>query len=344
MYLQSTQNNTSKEFSEFQTKLNSSDPFLRLWNDACKAVIQKEVRLGSSICQTRWCYVINLFSKFYSFRTVFSRMSEMASNYYKGKYQEDVLFLLPRDWIFIHSVVELMQPASDCIKKLEGDKYPTHSSILILLHITIEHVKKFPVGNSSRLKTLVSSLKKELIELWNELPLETLISTALDPRLKSLNFLTKAEQKETWVSLGKEFKKFKDSRLEPEADAQILEKTPETVDLTKKKRTAFEAFLSDRDQKKRQKIQDGESDEMSRYRALDEELWDTNPLIWWKNKEKELPVFSQMAKAYLAIPASQATTERTFSKGSKILLSTRHSMSPSVISSLMFGNSNKQHL
>ncbi len=43
-----------------------------------------------------------------------------------------------------------------------------------------------------------------------------------------------------------------------------------------------------------------------------------DPLMWWKSSERRFPVLSQLAKTYLAYPASSAPVERTFSKSSYV--------------------------
>ena len=63
-------------------------------------------------------------------------------------------------------------------------------------------------------------------------------------------------------------------------------------------------------------------DELHRYlncdieESVDEstwEAWDLNPLTFWKQKQKIYPKLAHMALQVLSIPASQASSERTFS-------------------------------
>lgn len=39
----------------------------------------------------------------------------------------------------------------------------------------------------------------------------------------------------------------------------------------------------------------------------------TNPLSWWKNKQRQLPLMSDLARRILCIPATSAPSERVFS-------------------------------
>jgi hAT family C-terminal dimerisation region len=38
-----------------------------------------------------------------------------------------------------------------------------------------------------------------------------------------------------------------------------------------------------------------------------------NPLIWWRNKQRQLPLMSNLARRTLCIPATSAPSERLFS-------------------------------
>jgi hypothetical protein len=60
-------------------------------------------------------------------------------------------------------------------------------------------------------------------------------------------------------------------------------------------------------------------DEIAKYRAVKEVPWgSTTALSWWKIHESDYPILSRIAAQYLAIPASQACTERSFSLAGKI--------------------------
>ena len=50
-------------------------------------------------------------------------------------------------------------------------------------------------------------------------------------------------------------------------------------------------------------------------------------LNWWRSHEAEYPIMSQVARDYLAIPASEVDVERLFSSGRDLIGLRRHSLS-----------------
>jgi len=69
-----------------------------------------------------------------------------------------------------------------------------------------------------------------------------------------------------------------------------------------------------------------------------------DPLVWWRENEKQFPVISQIAKIYLAIPASQATCERSFSCSKRICTSARTLLSPKHVEQLTLLKQNANSL
>jgi len=62
---------------------------------------------------------------------------------------------------------------------------------------------------------------------------------------------------------------------------------------------------------------------------------DADPLLWWKVNENKFPILAQFAKKYLAIPASQASTERLFSLAKRCVSDLRTSLDPSTVEELV---------
>lgn len=65
-----------------------------------------------------------------------------------------------------------------------------------------------------------------------------------------------------------------------------------------------------------------------------------NPLDWWKTHENRFPILARIAKSYLAIEATSASSERIFSKASRITTRDRNRLSPDMVGCLMYISSN----
>lgn len=77
--------------------------------------------------------------------------------------------------------------------------------------------------------------------------------------------------------------------------------------------------------------------------------WDTlqpttlseDPLKWWKQNSALYPVLAELAQKYLAVPASQCTTERAFSTAGNIVTSDRASFLPERVEALALLQKNR---
>ena len=94
------------------------------------------------------------------------------------------------------------------------------------------------------------------------------------------------------------------------------------------------------------------SDELDRYRIEERLEMDQDPLLWWKLNKSRYPLLgksvrrllfhlfllcvAQLARNYLAIPASQASCERLFSIARQDITDTRTSMLPDLVEALIF--------
>lgn len=76
-------------------------------------------------------------------------------------------------------------------------------------------------------------------------------------------------------------------------------------------------------------------DEIENYIYIASASLDEDPLLWWKLHESEFPRLSQLARKFLAVPASQASTERLFSTGKAIIAPYRCSLDPETVEILV---------
>lgn len=72
--------------------------------------------------------------------------------------------------------------------------------------------------------------------------------------------------------------------------------------------------------------------------------FDFDVLHWWNENKKKYPLLSQLAKLYLAIPASSAPSERLFSGASNTVTDKRSQIGPEVLHGVLFLKSNSDFL
>jgi len=225
----------------------------------------------------------------------------------------------------------LFEPTLDVIKQLEGDRYPTQSYILILLHaietkvncIIEEYNSKDRSGKQFRL--VVLDLKEELSIIWDKLPVDTIIASILDPRFKDLLHIPEEERVEGWKHLADEYKKI-------ELPLEIKKEQEE-----KKKKTVLKLLLEGLEKKYKEQL----PDELNRWENSSRIDWSEDPLLWWKLNGYLYPKLAIMAKKYLSVPSSQATVERSFKVPTRIISYKRSNLSPTLTSKLVICHQNR---
>jgi hypothetical protein len=176
---------------------------------------------------------------------------------------------------------------------------------------------------------ILESWDKSLDTLWHDkLPQETLIAAALDPRFKQLHFLEANERNEAFSELHKEYTSMKASMPKPNSPlAGSGEIDRHDV------MSLFKCVGPS---------QPNPKDEFNHYTSdIPQVPIMTNPLHWWKQNESTFPTLAEVAKKFLAIPASQASTERAFSTSGNIITKKRTRMSSEILEMLVLFHKNQ---
>jgi hypothetical protein len=84
--------------------------------------------------------------------------------------------------------------------------------------------------------------------------------------------------------------------------------------------------------------------ELEKYLMLEEEERDTDPLEWWRLNRRRYPTLAVLARRYLAIPASSASSERLFSRLKLTATATRQGMSAETLCELLFVSYHQKEL
>ncbi|XP_050420274.1 E3 SUMO-protein ligase ZBED1-like [Adelges cooleyi] len=152
------------------------------------------------------------------------------------------------------------------------------------------------------------------------------IASFLDPRYKDLEYEA-LECRETIRSKVKEL-----------VEAEIVS-TKDNAEQEKEnvQKTNALAFIYQKDNRS---IKDAPT-QFAGYLSEPQLQFDLNPFEWWKAREEKYPVVAAIAKKYLSIPATSASSERCFSTAGNIVTSKRNCLNPENVNMLAFLYQNK---
>lgn len=77
-------------------------------------------------------------------------------------------------------------------------------------------------------------------------------------------------------------------------------------------------------------------EEVNRYRDVEPVALSEDPLIWWRDHEREYPLLALQAKQYLSIPGTSVPSERVFSTAGDIVTAQRSCLTPQHVDQLLF--------
>jgi hypothetical protein len=316
---------------KFVTHLHHSNPFYELWAECCVNCLGKEVEMQMDTA-TRWSSTLALLEKFTLVLPAVERIYHLCSSEDYKDHQEYVPYYGVPDnetEVFLKHIVELFHPTIEAISTLEGQNYITQSLILLQMSLlernVLEIKNKYPKLNNKQLHVVLEDLKKELENLWNNLPIDTVIACTLDPRTKYYTKIPKSELKEALKIMQQEFQVLmrEEDELEPENRTQ---------------KSFMNGLFDDLLNSNERKISPNQhwKTEIDTYQNLPRPLPDADPLLWWKIHETQLPGLAKLVKGYLAIPASQASCERLFSITKNDITENRTSLKPDIVESVLF--------
>ncbi len=272
--------------------------------------------------------------------------------------------LIEDEWIVIKQLIKILEPFASGTELLEGSKYATISfmydaiteitngvissnevnpeeidltnpTTVFDIDIGIEdpddndEIDDYPKRRNISInipqdcKNLIEKVKSALYtamkHYWKVPQDEGLIAAFLDPRCKSLGFASESQIIRTKILLRE---------IYDEAKQNLG-----TIQQQQKSQSPGNSLLrnifANRYQSERR-------DEIEEYMMIEGTSFSTCPFKWWASQESRFPILSQLAKKYLAIPATSASSERLFSDAGNIITVRRTNLLPSTFEHLTF--------
>ena len=83
-------------------------------------------------------------------------------------------------------------------------------------------------------------------------------------------------------------------------------------------------------------VPDFRAEPVYRFGWLDRPFAPWPELKWWRDRQFRFPILSRLARIYLAVQATSASSERVFSKAERVISKKRTSLSPQRAGSLIW--------
>ena len=228
--------------------------------------------------------------------------------------------------------VEAMRPFAEITKVMGKEKQVSFSAVRLFLYKLLSvHLIEKP-SDSSVMKQIKQVVKSDLEDRYSDPHLMMLLNKAcfLDPRFKSLPFLSDEDRKSVLLSVEEEAAQIKTEMVSSKGENPADEPEP-----SKKKAKQESKFLSlledvlDKLDTTHADInpQEVANKEIQKYLCIDANRKE-NPTRWWKIYCTQLPLLATMARKYLCIPATSVPSERAFSTAGNIVNAKRSCLLP----------------
>jgi hypothetical protein len=187
---------------------------------------------------------------------------------------------------------------------------------------------KINIDKPLETKELLDKVKKDLYDAmcyyWAGFSEDYLISTILDPRIKSMS--NKSEEEEI---LRKKYEEYKEHYLPTPSESRTSSPTPSESSILNPiyKPRLFSIF---------EQNQPRATNEVEEYLKEDNITFNQCPFNWWLNKKNKYPILAKMARIHLAIPATSTPSERLFSDAGNLLSAKRSRMNSELFQRIIF--------
>ncbi|CAI6377428.1 unnamed protein product [Macrosiphum euphorbiae] len=245
-------------------------------------------------------------------------------------------------------LINILEPFKTATEILGGDKYVTLSIVGRLFKNLISSLECIQTDSVTikDIKLLISSDLKKRQDKMGDIIHK---AAALDPRYRSLKYLSEEDSQNTWASLETELLEntvnYNENEKQPCTSQCSVEEREDTVDQPRnKKMKKSHSLLADSDDEDSHDEDEDMADEglqqLKRYRQYAEIVpKNIDPLVWWKANSYKFPVIAKLARKYLCIVATSVPSERLFSQAGQVVSQKRARLMPSRVNDLLFLNS-----
>lgn len=239
-------------------------------------------------------------------------------------------------------MVEALKPMLVATNIMCEEKCPT-ISIIAPLHAQLLRDTSSTTEDSPLVREIKAAINQDLSKRYQSVKEKELLylSSALDPRFKSLLFMSPQEMQDTYSKLVLKATALKEDAevpLElPHTETENNEVTPPSP---KKRKSALVNLLGQTFEKDATFFSASTSiaeREIKQYQdAPSLPLTEEDPLLWWKSQAHVYPLLAKLAQQHLCIPGTSVPAERIFSTAGDIISIQRSSLTSDHADQLIF--------
>lgn len=227
------------------------------------------------------------------------------------------------DFDLLNDVIEVLEPFDQATKDLSYENTPTFHKVLPWFKKLQTHLIE-NADDDRIIRNIKYCLRNNLCNKYTIKPVHKLASF-LDPKMKKFTNLLNIEEREiVYGEIKNIMKQYKVTVPE------IIHTDPNSS--IKREKILLQDFF---DEPSEENIDSADS-EFIKYIQYSNFKIDQNILEFWKDKKEVFPRLFEMAKFYLAIPATSTPSERIFSMSGHTLQKRRSQLSGNSIKKLLF--------
>jgi hypothetical protein len=239
------------------------------------------------------------------------------------------------EWMLIEELVKILKPLQVITTLVCSNTHSPVSMVRPLIQTVIKNHLNEEVTDSNTGQSVKNIIQAELEErfhlTWNydsEVNARQ-IASLLDPRYKDLS--------DEHIDARPIIRNTVLSKIQNCVPNEEVEYSPEAEGNSNK--SALEFIY-----KKTNYSNMHPTEQLNAYLAEPQIRFDMDPFMWWKLRANRYPAVADMARRYLCIPATSASSERTFSTAGNIVTAKRNCLLPKNVSLLVFLFQNKEYL
>ncbi|XP_041862941.1 E3 SUMO-protein ligase ZBED1-like [Melanotaenia boesemani] len=293
---------------------------------------------------TRWNSAMDMLERFLEQQPAIS--AALLSPEVRRK-ESDLCTLTEADITTAEDVMKALQPLKAATLVMSEEKTPT-LSVVAPLHAQLLLEMSGATHDTAVIKDLKAAVYNNLNSRYLTLKDKLYVASALDPRFKTLPFLSSEARDNTFSRLVTEAAGPEQVDTSNQAGGGAKEKcippgpvkdaTPPSPKRLRESAlvTLLGSAYASKPATSQKTPAEEAQEEVNRYREVKPILLSDNPLTWWKAHAGEYPLLACLARRYLCVPGTSVSSERVFSTAGDIVTAQRSCLTPQHVDQLLF--------